>query len=113
MGIELMLAVGHNARNGRFREAFAAFLNDRCWPILPLYECLLCLGPGARLDLQHQSQPPHFRGTAGQQANQQQPQLHAMHERVHQSPPPGPDPPRPGSRTRAAPVVYINGGSRI
>jgi len=27
-----MLAVGHNARNGRFREAFAAFIKDRSWP---------------------------------------------------------------------------------
>jgi hypothetical protein len=35
MGIALMLAVGHNASNGRFREAFAAFIKDRSWPILP------------------------------------------------------------------------------
>jgi hypothetical protein len=33
-GIEHMLAIGISARNGRFREAVAAFLKDCSWPIL-------------------------------------------------------------------------------
>jgi hypothetical protein len=33
IGIEPMLAVWDNARNGRFREAVAAFLRDRSWPV--------------------------------------------------------------------------------
>ncbi len=36
-----MLAVGHNASNGRFREAVAAFTKDRSWPIFPFPERLL------------------------------------------------------------------------
>jgi len=41
MGIEPKLAVGHNARNSRFREAVAAFIKDRSWPILRLLGCPL------------------------------------------------------------------------
>ncbi len=33
MGIEPMLAVGHNATNGRFREAVAAHIKDCAWSI--------------------------------------------------------------------------------
>jgi hypothetical protein len=48
MGIEPMLAVGHNARNGRFREAVAAFIKDRSWPTSKIRERLLFTELAAR-----------------------------------------------------------------
>jgi hypothetical protein len=46
MGIALMLAVGHNASNGRFREAVAAFTKDRSWPNPAVAVRPLSLGAG-------------------------------------------------------------------